>query len=113
MNPIMKMDAIRPMWKASLAGLAMASALLSGAVAAAEEVAQQTLQSLQTPALTPSVTWKTVPTQTISAKGISFGPWRHLPVPFRLCAKRTGVSYPVILASEPLHPITSLTQRAI
>ena len=72
MNPIMKMDAIRPMWKASLAGLAMASALLSGAVAAAEDVAQQTLQPFQTPALTPSVTWKTVPTQTIGANGISF-----------------------------------------
>ena len=68
----MKMDAIHPMWKAALAGLSLASALLSGAVAAAEEVPQQTPQSLQAPALTPGVTWKTVPTQIISANGISF-----------------------------------------
>lgn len=34
----MKMDAIHPTWKAALASLATASALLSGAVAAAEEV---------------------------------------------------------------------------
>jgi pimeloyl-ACP methyl ester carboxylesterase len=47
----------------------MASALLSGTVVAAEEV---TSQSLQTPALTSSVTWKTAPTQTIRANGISF-----------------------------------------
>lgn len=68
----MKMDATHPMWKAALAGLAMASALLSGAAAAAEAEPQQTPQALQTPALTPGVTWKTVPTQTISANGISF-----------------------------------------
>ncbi len=65
----MKMDAIQTMWKATLTGLAMASALLSGTVVAAEEV---TSQSLQTPAITSSVTWKTAPTQTISANGISF-----------------------------------------
>lgn len=68
----MKMDAFRPRWKAVLAGFAMASVLLSGTVAWAEEVPQQTPQSRQTPALTPGATWKTVPTQTISANGISF-----------------------------------------
>lgn len=68
----MKLDPIHPMWKAALASLAMASAFLSGAVAAAEEVPLQTPQPLQAPALTPAATWKTVPTQTISANGISF-----------------------------------------
>lgn len=57
------------MLKAMLAGLAIASALLPAAVGAAETVAKETLQ---TSAQAPGTTWKTVPTQTITANGIRF-----------------------------------------
>lgn len=68
----MKMDAIHPMWKAVLSGLAIKSVLFSGATAATEAVLQQKPQFLHAPALPSDLTWKTVPTQTISANGISF-----------------------------------------
>ena len=68
----MKTNAIHHMWRATLAGLAIACALLPASVGAAEAVPNQTPQSLQTSAQVSGTTWKTVPTQTITADGISF-----------------------------------------
>lgn len=68
----MRTNVIHPVWKAMLAGLALVSALLPNAVGAAEVLAQQAPQPLQTSAQAPGISWKTVPTQTITADGIRF-----------------------------------------
>lgn len=66
----MKTTAILRTLGATLAGIAIASALLPSAAGAAEAVPQP--QPLQTSAQAHGITWKTVPTQTIAADGIRF-----------------------------------------
>jgi pimeloyl-ACP methyl ester carboxylesterase len=68
----MKTKAINHLWRATLVGLATASTLLPASVGAANAAPHQTPQSLQASAQAARTTWKTVPTQNITANGINF-----------------------------------------
>lgn len=68
----MTSNAFDRLCKSTLAGLAIASALLPISVGAADAVLHQKPQSLQASAQAVRTTWKTVPTQTLTANGISF-----------------------------------------
>lgn len=68
----MKTTAILRMLEATLAGIAIASALLPSAADAAEAVPHQQHPPLPTSAQAHGATWKTVPTQTIAVNDIRF-----------------------------------------
>ena len=68
----MKTNVIPQLWKAVFASLSITATLLTTLVGAAEVLPSQTAESLQTSAQTPATNWKNVPTQTITADGVSF-----------------------------------------
>lgn len=68
----MKTFQIQHIWNTTLAGLTIAAAILPATVGAADAVPNAKTQSLQVSVQEQGTTWKTVPTQIISAGGAEF-----------------------------------------
>lgn len=68
----MKTFQIQHIWNTTLAGLTIAASILPATVGAADAVPNATTQSLQVSVQEQGTTWKTVPTQIISAGGAEF-----------------------------------------
>lgn len=68
----MKTHAMQPSLKAVMAGLAVAAALISTAAGATNPVSAEVSQTPAASTQTSGGTWKSVPTQTITAGGVTF-----------------------------------------